>query len=301
MENQTCTQEFKMMPFSMTSGFTSLYFTMFFLIYLFGVFTNTVIIMLIYSSYHLHIPMYLFICNLAIVDICYTTVTVPKFLYMLLSKNNKVSYRECFTQMYFYLLDASTEDILILTMAFDRYVAICHPLHYHRILNKRNCILLVAGVWTAGSFNSSVITIAASNMAFCQSKVIHQFFCDGKALINIACAGLNHFYTVIYLDAFLFGLCPFFFSLLSYVKIIKVILQMQSKEGRRKAFATCSSHLAVIFMYYTTAVSVYLMPKYSVILEQICSVLYTTITPMINPLIYSLRNNDVKKALKKIL
>ncbi|KAM5151748.1 olfactory receptor 2T29-like [Mantella aurantiaca] len=245
--------------------------------------------------------MYLFICNLAIVDICYTTVTVPKLLYMLISRNNIVSYKECFTQMYFYLFDASTEDILILTMAFDRYVAICHPLHYHRILNKNNCSLLMAGVWIMGSVNSFILTIAASTLTFCHSKTIHQFFCDGKSLINIACAGLNHFYTVIYVDVFVVGICPFFLSLMSYIKIIKVILNMQSKEGRSKAFATCSSHLAVIILYYTTAVSVYMMPKYSVILEQIFSVLYTTITPMINPLIYSLRNTDVRKALKKLL
>ncbi|XP_077306151.1 olfactory receptor 1G1-like [Lithobates pipiens] len=299
MENQTATKEFYILPFSMKSSLLTFYLNFFFFIYLFTVFTNAFIIMLTLSSKRLHTPMYFFICNLSIVDICYTTITVPKLLYMLIFKNNIVSYSECFTQMYFYFLDASAEDIFILAMAFDRYIAICHPLHYYLILAKKNCIFLVAGIWILGSFNSFVITFQASKMTFCQSKIIHQFFCDGKALMNIACAGLNYLYTVIYLEVFMFGFLPFFCSLMSYVKIIKVVLQINSKEGRKKAFATCSSHLVVILMYYTTAVSVYMVPKSSIVLEQICSVLYTMIIPMVNPLIYSLRNNDVKMALKK--
>ncbi|XP_073490967.1 olfactory receptor 1-like [Aquarana catesbeiana] len=301
MENQTSTNEFYILPFSIKSSFISFYLALFFLIYLCGVFTNAFIIMLIFSSRNLHTPMYFFICNLSIVDICYTTITVPKLLYMLISRNNTVSYRECFIQMYFYFFDGSAEDILVLAMACDRYVAICHPLHYQLILNKKNCIILVAGIWMLGSFNSFVITFPASKMIFCQSRIIHQFFCDGKALMNIACAGLNYLYIIIYIEIFMFGFLPFFCSLMSYVKIIKVVLKINSKEGRKKTFATCSSHLIVIIMYYTTAVSVYMMPKYSVVLEQIGSVLYTMVTPMINPLIYSLRNNDVKMALKKLL
>ncbi|XP_018427480.1 PREDICTED: olfactory receptor 1F12-like [Nanorana parkeri] len=301
MENQTSTKEFYILPFSMKSRFIPLYLALFSLIYVFGVFTNAFIIFVIFSSKHLHTPMYYFICNLSIVDIFYTTITVPKLLYMIISRNTTVSYRECFTQMYFYFLDASAEDILILTMAFDRYVAICHPLHYHLILNKKNCIFLVAGIWLVGSFNSFVITFQASNRTFCHSNIIHQFFCDGKALMNIACAGLNYMYTIIYIEILMFGFLPFFCSLMSYIKIIKVVLQINSREGRKKAFSTCSSHLIVIVMYYTTAVSVYMMPKYSVVLEQICSVIYTMVTPMINPLIYSLRNNEVKMALKKLM
>nr|DBA19156.1 TPA: hypothetical protein GDO54_015023 [Pyxicephalus adspersus] len=292
--------EFHILPFSIKSSFTSVYFALFLFIYLFGVFTNSCIILLVYYFNHLHTPMYFFICNLSIVDVCYTTVVVPKFLQMLISRNNSISYRKCFVQMYFYFLDACTESILILTMAFDRYVAICNPLHYHYILDKSLCILLVVGIWIVGTFNSFIITISASKMTFCHLRTLKQFFCDGKALMNIACGGLNDFYVVIYLETFIFGFCLFFCSFMSYIRIIKVILQIKSKEGRRKAFSTCSSHLIVIGMYYTAGASVYMMPKYLNILEQVFSVFYTTVTPMINPLIYSLRNNDVKMALKKL-
>ncbi|XP_073491261.1 olfactory receptor 1-like [Aquarana catesbeiana] len=301
MENQTSAKEFHILPFAIVSEFTSVVTVIFFFIYLFGVFINVVIIMLIYASNHLHTPMYLFLCNLSILDICYTTVTVPKFLHMCISRNNIISYSQCFMQMYFYMLAGSTENILILTMAFDRYVAICYPLHYNIILNKKYCTLLTVNIWFVGSFNSFIITFQASKMTFCQSKTIHQFFCDGKALMNIACAGLNHFYAVIYSEIFIFGFCTFFCILVSYVKIIKVILQIKSKEGCKKAFSTCSSHLTVIIIYYTTGVFAYMIPKYFNILEQVCTVLYTVVTPMINPLIYSLRNDDVKKALKSML
>nr|DBA19158.1 TPA: hypothetical protein GDO54_015025 [Pyxicephalus adspersus] len=301
MENQTSPKEFLTLPFSITSDSTSIFISMFFAIYISGVFINSIIIMLIYFSNHLHTPMYLFLCNLSIVDICYTTVTVPKLLYMCISWDNIVSFKECFIQMYFYMLAGSTENILILTMAFDRYIAICNPLRYHHILNKSHCTFITAGIWLIGSFNSFIITYQASQMTFCQSMTIHLFFCDGKPLMNIACTGLNTFYVVIYSEVFMFGFCMFVCIVVSYVKVIKGILHINSKEGRRKAFSTCSSHLTVIIIYYTTGVSVYVMPKYFCVLERVCTVLYTVVTPMINPLIYSLRNDDVKKAFKSLL
>nr|DBA19157.1 TPA: hypothetical protein GDO54_015024 [Pyxicephalus adspersus] len=301
MENQTFAKEFYILPFSVSSDVISTVIFMIFSIYLFGVFTNSMIIILIHTSSQLQTPMYLFLCNLSIVDICYTTVTVPKLLYICISEKNTISYTECFIQMYFYVLVGSTENILILTMAFDRYVAICDPLNYHNILKKNNCIILMAGIWILGSVNSFVLTRQASKMNFCHSKTIHQFFCDGKALINIACEGLEYFYAVIYIALFIFGFCAVVYILISYVKIMKVILQIKSKEGQKKAFSTCSSHLIVLAMYYTTGASVYMIPKHLNILEQVFTVFYTVVTPMVNPLIYSLRNNDVKRALTRLL
>ncbi|XP_075037410.1 olfactory receptor 1G1-like [Mixophyes fleayi] len=258
---------------------------------------------LIYTDDQLHTPMYLFLCNLALVDICYTTTTVPKLLYMLLSGDNTVSFTQCFTQMYFYISVSFTEDLLIFVMAYDRYVAICNPLHYHFILNRKNCLLFVSGIWISGYLNAIALTIQASNMFFCHSDIIHHFFCDIKALINISCAGSEDVYIVIYLDALIFGVFPVMFSLTSYIKIIRVILQIKSKGGRKKAFSTCSSHLTVVTIYYAIGSSVYMMSpsESSKILEPVFTVVYAVVTPMINPLIYSLRNKEVKLALLRIL
>ncbi|XP_063810666.1 olfactory receptor 2T1-like [Pseudophryne corroboree] len=188
-------------------------------------------------------------------------------------------------------------------MAYDRYVAICNPLHYHTILNRKHCLVLASCTWITGSLNSFVLTIPASHMSFCQSRTIHQFFCDAKALINISCGGSEDFYIALYVEVLLYGTFPIMFCLTSYIKIIRVILKIKSKDGRKKAFSTCSSHVTIVIMYYMTALSVYMMPpsEYSNVLEPVFSVLYSVVTPMINPLIYSLRNKDVKSALLRLL
>ncbi|XP_075037414.1 olfactory receptor 2D2-like [Mixophyes fleayi] len=303
MENQTYNKEFHLLPFYAKSDYAMLNIIVFFFLYIFGVLINCIIITVIYIDDQLHTPMYLFLCNLALVDICYTTTTVPKLLYMLLSGNNTVSFIQCFTQMYFYALVGLTEDILIFIMAYDRYVAICDPLHYHYILNRKTCLLFASGTWISGCLNSFVFTIPVSHMSFCHSNTIHQFFCDPKALINISCAGSEEFYMVNYLELLIFGFFPVIFSLTSYIKIIRVILQIKSKNGRKKAFSTCSSHLTIVIIYYMTGMSVYMIPPSEnfMVLEQVFTVLYAVVTPMINPLIYSLRNKDVKRALLRIL
>ncbi|XP_063788950.1 olfactory receptor 2M2-like [Pseudophryne corroboree] len=188
-------------------------------------------------------------------------------------------------------------------MAYDRYVAICDPLHYHNILNRKHCLLLASGTWISGSLNSLVFTIPASHMSFCQSHTIHQFFCDAKALINISCAGSEEVYIVIYMELLVYGVFPVMFLLTSYVKIIRVILQIKSKDGRKKAFSTCSSHLTIVIMYYMAGLVVYMIPssEYSDVLEPVFIALYTVVTPMMNPLIYSLRNKDMKCALLRLL
>ncbi|XP_063788929.1 olfactory receptor 1-like [Pseudophryne corroboree] len=205
--------------------------------------------------------------------------------------------------MYFYFLAASSEDYLIFIMAYDRYVAICDPLHYHNILNSKLCLVLASGTWITGSLNSFVLTIPASHMSFCQFRTIHQFFCDARALINISCAGSKDVYIAIYLVILVYGVLPIMFCLTSYIKIIRVILQIKSKDGRKKAFSTCSSHLSVVIMFYMTVFSVYMMPPsdYSDVLEPVFSVLYSVVTPMLNPLIYSLRNKDMKSALLRLM
>ncbi|XP_075037411.1 olfactory receptor 2D2-like [Mixophyes fleayi] len=303
MQNQTYITEFHFLPFSTKSDYPSLTASVFFFLYIFGVLVNSLIITVIYIDAQLHTPMYLFLCNLALVDICYTTTTVPKLLHMLLSGDNTISFMQCFTQMYFFFLAGFTEDTLIPIMAYDRYVAVCNPLHYHYILNKKNCLLIATGSWISGCLNSFVFTIPVSHISFCNSNSICQFFCDPKALINISCAGTDEVYVVIYLELLIYGFFPVMFSLTSYIKIIKVILQIKSKDGRKKAFSTCSSHLTVVIIYYMTALSLYMMPpsEYSNVLDPVLTALYSVVTPMINPLIYSLRNKDVKRALLRKL
>ncbi|KAM5152697.1 olfactory receptor 1M1-like [Mantella aurantiaca] len=222
---------------------------------------------------------------------------------MLLTDNNTVSFTQCFTQFCFYLFFGTTEDILLLLMAYDRYVAICKPLHYHQILGRKNSLMFIAVTWVAACANSLLVTKAASSMTFCNSNVIHHIFCDIKALANISCYGTEMFFMLMYLELMLLGLCPFLCSVISYVKIIAIILNIHSTDGKRKVFSTCSSHLIVILLFYTNCASVVLIPRsqYTEMIEQSCTILYTAVTPMVNPLIYTLRNKEVKGALIKLL
>ncbi|XP_040214360.1 olfactory receptor 2T5-like [Rana temporaria] len=305
MENKTFTLEFHILPFFLKTDnkLFILSSVFFFLIYLFGMLMNIVIIAVICLNLHLHTPMYLFLWNLSIIDMCYTTVTIPKLLHILLSGNNTVSFTECYIQMYFFFIADSAEVTVIFIMAYDRYVAICYPLDYHRILHKKICILLIAVIWICGCVNSSLLTSSILKLSFCSSVTIHQFFCDAKALINISCSGTEVFYIIMYTDCFIFGLWPVLCNLMSYIKIIKVIIGIKSKVGRNKAFSTCSSHLTVMVIYYGSCTSVYLIPAsdHYNLLEQVLTVFYTTVVPVLNPLIYSLRNKEVKGSLRKLM
>ncbi|XP_063788917.1 olfactory receptor 1-like [Pseudophryne corroboree] len=303
MENFTSFPGFHIVAFSTTSTFNSFFFTMFLLLYLTGLLANSVIIIVIYIDEHLHTPMYLFLSNLSLIDLCYTTVTIPKLLYMLLSGNYTVSFIQCFTQMYFFDIFAVAEVVLLSTMAYDRYVAICNPLHYHHIFNRKLCVQLMVAIWTSGCLNSFLVTLSASNISFCHSYIIQRYFCDAKSVMEIACANQQLFYIVVYVEVLIFGCCPFFCSLMSYIKIISAILKIKSRDGRRKAFSTCSSHLTVLTVFYGTVTSDFMMPQsdQNRVLELVFTVLYTVFTPMLNPLIYSLQNKDVKKAVKKCI
>ncbi|XP_072273064.1 olfactory receptor 8D1-like [Pyxicephalus adspersus] len=305
MESNTSMLEFIILPSFMQGNNTFYIFNvvLFFLIYFIGILVNLTIITVICLDRHLHTQMYLFLCNLSVIDICYTTVTVPKLLYILLSGNNTISFSQCFIQIYFFLFVAVSENLVIFVMAYDRYVAICHPLDYHRILNKKICILFIMVTWICGAVNSSLMTSSTLKMIFCSSVTIHQFFCDVKALINISCGGTQMFYIVMYIDILVFALLPVMCNLMSYVKIIRAILCIKSKDGRSKAFSTCSSHLIVMVIYYGSAASVYMIPPsdHYELLEQILTVFYSTVVPMLNPLIYSIRNKEVKSSLWKLI
>ncbi|XP_075141424.1 olfactory receptor 2K2-like [Leptodactylus fuscus] len=278
--------------------FLSIFFV---LVYLTGVIANCTTIIVVYSDRHLHTPMYLFLCNLSIVDICYTSSTVPNLVHMLLIRNYTLTFTQCFAQMFFFLLAAATEDLLLFFMAYDRYVAICHPLHYHHMLSRKNCIRLMAIAWVTGCINSAILIVTTYHIPL-YSNTVPEFLCEFKAFTKIACPNVG-FQLFSYIAAVVFGFAPFLCSIISYTRVIIVILHIKSSEGRRKAFSTCSSHLIVLTMYYGTWLSLYTMPpmKDPRFFELPLSILSAVITPMLNPLIYSVRNKDVKRALLKLL
>ncbi|OCT90085.1 hypothetical protein XELAEV_18018701mg [Xenopus laevis] len=275
--------------------------TVFFLIYVIGVLGNLIIINVIYLDSHLHTPMYFFLCTLACVDICYPTVTLPKLIDILLSGNNSITFIQCFIQMYFFVAFVGVEVSLLSSMAYDRYVAICKPLTYHLIMNRRACVLLIIGTWISGSTNSALFTSLVSKLSICGSNRIKQFFCDSKAVADISCH-VTTFYIIIYVETFLLGLVTFSLNVISYINIIRTILNIKSKHGRQKAFSTCTSHFTVLIIFYGSGLWTYLRPpSESENLDPVFSIFYVAVTPMLNPLIYSLRNKEVKDALIRSL
>ncbi|XP_041443685.1 olfactory receptor 8H1-like [Xenopus laevis] len=272
----------------------------FFLIYIIGVLVNLIIIIVIYLDSHLHTPMYFFLCTLAFVDICYPTVTLPKLMDILLSGDNSITLIQCFTQMYFFLALAAVEATLLASMAYDRYVAICKPLQYHLIMNRRFCVLAIVGIWISALVNSAFLTHLASKLANCGSNKIKQFFCEIKGVAYISCDRTT-FYGAIYVEAFFYGITTFSLNLLSYINIIRNILHIKSKHGRQRAFSTCTSHFIVLIIFYGSGMWTYLRPpSQSEELDQVFTVLLVGVTPMLNPLIYSLRNKEVQNALLRI-
>ncbi|KAG8588982.1 hypothetical protein GDO81_006189, partial [Engystomops pustulosus] len=260
---------FFILPFSGKLINKPFIFILFLLIYLAGVLINSSIITVICLEVRLHKPMYLFICNLSIVDIFYTSVTVPKLLHMLLSGNHIVSSAQCYTQFYFFFTVAAVEETLLFVMAYDRYVAICDSLHYHRILSRRNCILITIGIWVGAFFSALLYVTSALYMTSCQSNLIHQFFCDIKSLTRISCTGTGIFFIITAIDILFFACIPVTCTFISYIKIFVVIFKMKSSESRWKAFSTCSSHLTIISIYYGTCITDYLIPTQSDVLDLI--------------------------------
>ncbi|XP_069815487.1 olfactory receptor 1E16-like [Dendropsophus ebraccatus] len=296
--NISITIGFEIVAFSSDGVQQPLLFIVFLAMYIIGVLGNLIILIVIMIDRHLHTPMYIFLSNLSSVDICYMNITLPKLLYILLTGDNAVTSIQCITQLFFYNFIVGTEIILLSVMAYDRYAAICKPLHYHLIMSKKNIVLLLGMDWVSGCLNSLLFIYFASQLSFCHSKKIHHFYWDTKALVKISCP-TRHFQIILHLESLLFGPVPFLIGLLSYIQIIRTILQIKSTKSRSKAFSTCTSHLTILTIFYGTVICTYMTPvsENSEIVDQIFSVLYTAVTPMLNPLIYSLRNNDVKKAL----
>ncbi|XP_043769916.1 olfactory receptor 2T29-like [Cervus elaphus] len=274
-----------------------------FVVFLMALSGNIILICLIYSDAHLHTPMYFFISQLSFMDMMYISVTVPKMLMDQITGVNKISVPECGIQMFLYVTLAGSEFFLLASMAYDRYTAICHPLHYPVLMNPRVCLFLASGCWFLGSVDGFLFTPITMTFPFCRSREIHHFFCEVPAVLKLSCSDTSLYEIFMYLCCVLMLLIPVTIISGSYYFILFTIHRMRSAEGRKKAFTTCSSHMTVVILFYGAAIYTYMLPNsyHTPEKDMMVSVFYTILTPVLNPLIYSLRNKDVMGALNKML
>ncbi|XP_070273104.1 olfactory receptor 7A5-like [Myotis yumanensis] len=301
--NGTQISEFLLLGLSQALELQSLIFGLFLSMYLITVLGNLLIILAVSSDSHLHTPMYFFLSNLSLVDICFTSTTVPKMLWNIQTQSKAITYEGCITQMYFFMLFADLDNFILTVMAYDRFVAICHPLHYMVIMNPRLCGLLVLVSWIMSVLISLLHSLMVLRLSFCSDLEIPHYFCELNQVLQLACSDtfLNNIIT--YFTAGLLGVGPLAGILYSYSKILSSICRIPSAQGKYKAFSTCASHLSVVSLFYGTGLGVYLSSAASQSSHSsaTASVMYTVATPMLNPFIYSLRNNDIKRALERFL
>ncbi|CAD7685465.1 unnamed protein product [Nyctereutes procyonoides] len=301
--NDTQISEFYLLGFSEKPELQPLIFGLFLSMYLITVFGNLLIILSISTDPNLHTPMYFFLANLSFVDICFTSTTIPKMLWNIQTQSKVISYAGCITQIYFLILFAVLDVFLLSVMAYDRYVAICHPLHYMVIMNPLLCGLLVLVSWIICILNSLLQSLMMLRLSFCTHLNIPHFFCELNEMVQLACSDTFLNNLVMYFAALLLGGGPFAGILYSYFKIVSSIRGISSAQGKYKAFSTCASHLSVVCLFYCTMLGVYLSSAatQSSHASAVASVMYTVVTPMLNPFIYSLRNRDIKMALRRII
>ncbi|XP_074087877.1 olfactory receptor 10AG1-like [Macrotis lagotis] len=294
--------EFILLGFSDVPSLQDILFGVFVVIYLNILIGNGLIIIITKSDSALQTPMYFFLGNFAFLEICYTSAILPRMLSDLWTRNKTISFLACAAQHFSFLVLASGETLLMAVMAYDRYVAICKPLNYTLIMNHKMCTRLVIASCVSGVPVILGQTIQVFSLSFCDSNVVNHFYCDMPSLMMLSCGDTFWNEVSIYGDAILFGFFPSLLILYSYTRIFISIHKLPTKIGRSKAFSTCSSHLIVMGLFYGSAVIAYLQPKSSYIsgIEKILSLFYTTLTPLFNPLIYSLRNKDVIMAIKKL-
>ncbi|XP_048217320.1 olfactory receptor 8H1-like [Perognathus longimembris pacificus] len=275
---------------------------LFLLIYLITVLGNLGMIMIIHLDLQLHTPMYFFLTHLSFIDLSYSSVITPKTLENLLTSTKNISFMGCFTQLYFFVLFAGAEIFLLSAMAYDRYVAICNPLQYPVIMSSRFCWTLLAGSYMTGILDSSVNVICMSRLTFCNSNIIHHFFCDTSPMLALSCRDTSDIEMMIFILAGSTLMMSLITIAMSYATILSTILKIKSSSGKQKAFSTCASHLLGVTIFYGTMIFTYLKPKksYSLGKDQVASVFYTIVIPMLNPLIYSLRNKEVKNAFFRV-
>ncbi|XP_055968311.1 olfactory receptor 6F1-like [Sorex fumeus] len=301
--NQTTVAEFIFLGFPGTFPLRLALFVMFLTIYLLSLAGNTLIIILVLLDATLQTPMYVFLGNLSFLEIWYTTATVPKLLATCVLQVTTISVSGCITQYYFFFSMGATECILLAVMAYDRYLAICRPLHYPLLMSLPRCLRLAAGSWAGGFIAPLLPTLLISRLHFCGPQKINHFFCDSDPIFKLSCSDTFLVEALGYTCSSVVILSSFLLTMSSYCHIVLTILRMASREARRKTFSTCGSHLSVVTIYYGTIIFAYVRPpaKYNFTISKVISVFYCVVTPLVNPLIYTLRNRDVKKAFRKVL
>ncbi|KAL1287739.1 OR1E1 [Ovibos moschatus] len=300
--NQTIVSEFLLLGLPIESEHQNLFYVLFLAMYVTTILGNLLILVLICLDPHLHTPMYLFLSNLSFSDLCFSSVTMPKLLQNMQSQDPSIPYAGCLTQMYFFLFFGDLESFLLVAMAYDRYVAICFPLHYTAIMGPRLCLSLLVLSWVLTTFHAMLHTLLMARLHFCEDNVIAHFFCDMSALLKLSCSDTRVNELVIFITGGLILVIPFLLIITSYARIVSSTLKVPSARGIHKAFSTCGSHLTVVSLFYGTVIGLYLCPSAnnSTVKETVMAMMYTVVTPMLNPFIYSLRNRDMKGALRRV-
>ncbi|XP_077323685.1 olfactory receptor 5V1-like [Lithobates pipiens] len=278
-------------------------FVFFLLIYLMTLIINLIIFFLVLTDHHLHNPMYFFLSNLAFLDMSYSSVSGPRMLFDLVTKTRSISLPACTAQVFFLAYFACSEVLLLSAMSYDRYIAICKPLHYTQIMSWRMCSHLAVIIWVFGVIYSLVHTLCSLRLSFCGPNSIHSFFCDLPHLFQITCTDPTINIVLVFALGGSVSLTAFLFTFLPYIRIISTILHIPGKTGKMKAFSTCTSHLLVVFIFYGSIIFIYWVPTSTNMfgINTLFSVIMALINPLLNPLIYSLRNNDLKAAFRRTI
>nr|KAF6374807.1 olfactory receptor family 8 subfamily S member 1 [Pipistrellus kuhlii] len=301
MRNHSVISEFILMGLSADPQTQALLFVLFLVIYLLTLMGNLMLLLVIGFDSHLHIPMYFFLRQLSFLDLCHSSVTVPKLLENLLSEEKTVSVEGCLAQVFFLFASGGTESCLLTVMAYDRYVAIRSPLLYGQVMNRQLCMGLVWASWGLAFLDALINILVALNLDFCEAQNIHHFCCELPSLYPLSCSDVTASFTALLCSSILHFFGNFLLIFFSYVRILSTILAISSTTGRSKAFSTCSSHLTAVIFFYGSGFLRYLMPNSGSTRELIFSLQYIVITPMLNPLIYSLKNKEMKAAMKRML
>ncbi|XP_069098539.1 olfactory receptor 4E2-like [Pleurodeles waltl] len=292
--NRSSVPEFTLLGLANSSWMQMLFFSLFLLLYLLILLGNLLITVTVYLEPRLHSPMYFFLSCLSLLDLCYSTVTLPEMLVNLLSDNKNISFHQCIVQLFFLHFFGGTECFLLTLMAYDRYVAISNPLHYNQLMNIDRCCWLVASTWVAGFMHSFLQAALTAKVTFCGLKIIDHFFCDVHPLLALACTRDYFLEAMIVANSGTISLACFVVLLASYLGIAVTILRIRSEHGRSKAFSTCATHLLVVTLFFGPCVFIYMRPAVNYPADKVVSVLYTVLTPLLNPVIYTLRNQEVK-------
>uniref|UniRef100_A0A8C9A661 Olfactory receptor n=1 Tax=Prolemur simus TaxID=1328070 RepID=A0A8C9A661_PROSS len=303
IKNQTAVREFIFLGFSGVPSLQLTLFVLFLMTYLLSLMANTLIIFIVLTDSTLQTPMYIFLGNLSFLEIWYTTATVPKLLATCLSQLVTISVFGCVTQYYFFFSMGAAECILLAAMAYDRYVAVCSPLRYARLMSLQICFRFSVGSWIGGFTAPLLPTILISRLHFCGPQKINHFFCDSDPIFKLSCSDTFLVEALGYTCSSVVILSSFLLTMSSYGNIVVTIVRLSSREARKKTFSTCAAHFTVVTIYYGTIIFAYVRPpaKYNFTIGKVVSVFYCVVTPLVNPLIYTLRNKDVKKAFRKVL